>query len=592
MSIVVVAAQFGATAHPSTVAAERAAVRAAGCVAGEGCVEFGRVSFEHPTWGRVDLVLGVVGDTPNAECAFSIVDGQQSVRWEGGGPGCAYGAHVVGSAPDADGNLFVEYSTERYSGVTALRPAGDGMDDFGTLPYSGTSDGNSGRFGDSSVADVEGDGHYEIVSVLRPCDPDCATGTAYFQTFRWDGSDFAAELCTVSDWPTIPIQATPEPGGTLTGSVPPDTCGVSTTDTAGFVRGWIGVNFEGALGFAPAEAFVWPPTVPPPDLGPWASVSSTTPAPTTAAPTSNVVISQQLLDALPLAQGASGPAVTELQQLLMAGGYSVGPDGPDGRFGPDTAIGVAMLDESVFVSIAEDDLAVSGVMTIDKVGALRAAVASTARQVVSGPCPRVDQFVAEISKWTSGFQLGDLVCAAGWASAGMREYHWTDGSSLFFTVSDAGPVFVGSVYAENGCEEFDIDPEVWLALGCGPPPATPAPSPVTCGSYSYNLDYPIRLCDEGPAVSIIQSALWYLGADVDIDGYFGPGTEAAVRDFQATNGLEVDGLVGPRTWATLLNRDFALPESDAAFGWLELYFTSYDWNANGVVDPDELSLGD
>ncbi len=36
------------------------------------------------------------------------------------------------------------------------------------------------------------------------------------------------------------------------------------------------------------------------------------------------------------------------------------------------------------------------------------------------------------------------------------------------------------------------------------------------------------------------------------DGDFGPKTEQAVRDFQATRGITVDGVVGAQTWSTLV----------------------------------------
>ena len=36
-----------------------------------------------------------------------------------------------------------------------------------------------------------------------------------------------------------------------------------------------------------------------------------------------------------------------------------------------------------------------------------------------------------------------------------------------------------------------------------------------------------------------------------LDGYFGPVTESAVKAFQRANGLYVDGVIGPYTWAAL-----------------------------------------
>ncbi len=62
----------------------------------------------------------------------------------------------------------------------------------------------------------------------------------------------------------------------------------------------------------------------------------------------------------------------------------------------------------------------------------------------------------------------------------------------------------------------------------------------------------VRRGDCGEGVKQVQDQLNYkLGISLVVDGRFGPGTEAAVRDFQASLSLTVDGIVGPNTWAAL-----------------------------------------
>ena len=52
-------------------------------------------------------------------------------------------------------------------------------------------------------------------------------------------------------------------------------------------------------------------------------------------------------------------------------------------------------------------------------------------------------------------------------------------------------------------------------------------------------------------VKSIQEKLNRLGYNLTVDGKDGPGTQAAVRDFQGKNGLPVDGIAGPNTNAKL-----------------------------------------
>jgi peptidoglycan hydrolase-like protein with peptidoglycan-binding domain len=58
---------------------------------------------------------------------------------------------------------------------------------------------------------------------------------------------------------------------------------------------------------------------------------------------------------------------------------------------------------------------------------------------------------------------------------------------------------------------------------------------------------------DGPDVAALQALLTAHGYTVrTISGVFDEATEAAVRKYQTEHGLDVDGIVGPKTWASLL----------------------------------------
>ncbi len=68
----------------------------------------------------------------------------------------------------------------------------------------------------------------------------------------------------------------------------------------------------------------------------------------------------------------------------------------------------------------------------------------------------------------------------------------------------------------------------------------------------------------GACVQTLQGLLNLYGAGVSVDGSFGPGTLAAVKNFQSGAGLAADGQVGPNTKAALYAHGVAAPFSVSA----------------------------
>ena len=86
-----------------------------------------------------------------------------------------------------------------------------------------------------------------------------------------------------------------------------------------------------------------------------------------------------------------------------------------------------------------------------------------------------------------------------------------------------------------------------------------------------------RVGDQGAEIAEIQGKLVALGYDVLADGSFGSATAEAIKDFQRSQGIKADGLIGPATYAALLGRD--MPDISRGMNYIarRIITTSMDY---------------
>jgi hypothetical protein len=135
---------------------------------------------------------------------------------------------------------------------------------------------------------------------------------------------------------------------------------------------------------------------------------------------------------------------------------------------------------------------------------------------------------------------------------------WSGGAGTFKTEKTAGR-WITYRATDMGNGKRGVVAYRLAALHAVPSaPATPAASssssPTQLATMSTSpVALPVlRRGARGESVKVLQRRL-----NITDDGAFGPGTEAAVKNFQATHGLRVDGVVGNETWTSLLGRSAA-----------------------------------
>ena len=109
-------------------------------------------------------------------------------------------------------------------------------------------------------------------------------------------------------------------------------------------------------------------------------------------------------------------------------------------------------------------------------------------------------------------------------------------------------------------------------------------TPATTTSASGTSRPTLREGSKGNDVKDMQGMLVSAGGDLGkwgADGSFGPATLAAVRAFQTANGLSVDGVVGPKTWAAL----------EQVGGSIKVRITGGSVHVRTLPDANSKSLG-
>lgn len=135
--------------------------------------------------------------------------------------------------------------------------------------------------------------------------------------------------------------------------------------------------------------------------------------------------------------------------------------------------------------------------------------------------------------------VGRAVTPVGTAGRALRG---TGGAAVL------GTVLLGSAFAAGPAQAAPAAaPSAPAVSAQAAAPAAPAPAHAT----SFSTTEKLRWGSEGSAVEQLQSALNDHGASLSVDGKFGALTHGAVKDYQRSHDLKIDGVVGPETRGAL-----------------------------------------
>lgn len=249
-----------------------------------------------------------------------------------------------------------------------------------------------------------------------------------------------------------------------------------------------------------------------------------------------------------LQRGDRGTRVQELQTMLSWLGYSVTVDG---KYGPATEQAVRAFQKNQ--GLQQDGVA--GNQTLGRLYALTGSTA-TAPAVTATPGGTTVpggqyQWSGKLKRGDSGTgvtQLQAALARLGYTVVADGKFGWATETALR-SFQRAQGLSVDGVAGANTFAKINQ-----LLGGTGTVTATPAPTasfPTATPSGGTAVYVKLQRGDVGQEVSRLQAALRSLGYDITVDGKYGYATQQAVKAFQRTQKLSVDGVAGAQTQGRL-----------------------------------------